>query len=432
MLDMKSRTASLALSVGAAAIIAACSSPEDPAPVAPVSSSTGGITSTPTSTAATVGPVGTTSGTTSAGATGSSGGSGGTSSAAASSSETCDPPPSPAADVALGGIYDYGDTKTTRNFTQPMPNVLCLDGTAYPSAGETDDYEFWGAGMGLQLSPDAVMPYNAAALNIAGVQFDLTDWLERPVRVQMSQVNDPAITDATMNFEENGFVYGGSSPKATKADKKVTIMFEDFKLPSWSAIPDANQGPLDASKLHSLQIQIANEPKDEEAAYKFCITNVEWLDACGQVVGSTTLPMPEANSTDSSGDTGSGATDTSGGSDTGSDSSASESTGSDSASTSGSTDSAGSDSSGSDSSSSDMSGDLLVYATDIQPIFEEKCGGCHSTGSWYGDGTMEPGDPVKAEIAERIQLADGAQGKMPAQGSLSEDEIAAIVAWSEQ
>ncbi len=438
MLDMKTRTALLALAAGAAAIVAACSGTEEPpADVAPTSSSvspTATFTSTAPTSTAPVGPTGTTTNTTSTGGTGTT--SGGTGTTSGATSETCDAPPVPPKDVTLGGVYDYGDEKTTRNFTQPMVNMLCLDGTAFPAAGEPDadgvvnDYEFWGAGIGLQVAADATTPYNATADKIAGVQFDISQWAERPVRVQMSQVNDPAITDDAMNFQNNGFVYGGSSPKSTKADKTLTIMFEDFELPSWSEIPDANQGPLDGAKLHSLQIQIANEPDDPEVAYKFCVSNVQWLDACGQVVGTTTLPAPEGDSTDSSSDTGSGATDSTSGA-SGSDSAGSDSTsgGSDSASTS-----AGSDSTsgGSDSTSG---GGALDYTADVLPILTAKCGGCHDadTGTaakWLGD--TEPAADVKAKIADRVQREAGAEGKMPVGGTLTADELEAVVTWAEE
>lgn len=417
MLDMKTKTTLLALSAGAAAIIvAACSDDSgNQQSVAPVGSSSGGITTTDTNVAPTslapVGPTGsvapspTGTGATGTGATSTSTGATGTSAPA------CPAPPSPLPEVTLGGVYQYGDPATTRNFTQPTPNVLCMEGIAQP-AGE--NYENWGAGIGLQVAPDTTTPYNATAAGITGVQFDVTDWLGRPVRVQMSQINDPAITDADANFENNAFVYGGSSPRATKANATLKIQFTDFKLPSWTNIPEANQGPLDGSKLHSLQVQIANEPSDEEAPYKYCITNVQWLDSCGQAIATSTLPAPGPDSTDSSGDTGSGSSDTT-------------SAGSDS--TSGSSDT-GSDSSGSDDSSS---GSVLSYTADVQPILQSKCGSCHGTGGsagpgklWYGDGA-EPTNV--ASIASHVS-----DGSMPPVGSpaLSADEKATILEWAAQ
>lgn len=425
MLDMKTKAALLALSAGAAAIIVACSGGEDPDPSVSPGASSSGSTSAPTS-GVPVGPTGSAvnpvnpvspSNSTTAGPTGAST-TGGTGTSTGTTSEACDPAPATPKDITLGGVYDYGDSKTTRSFTQPMPNVLCLEGTAYPSASEDgeNDYAYWGAGVGLQLAPGAgTTPYDATMDKIAGVTFDITDWAERPVRVQMSQVDDPAITDASTNFQENGFVYGGSSPKSTKANATLTIMFEDFKLPSWTLIPEANQGPLDGSKLHSLQIQIASEPKDLEANYKFCITNLKWLDACEQVVGTTTLPAPEGDSSNSTGDTGSGASDSTSGV---SDSTSGTDTGS------AATDST---SGGSDSTSG---ADLLDYAADISPIFQEKCAGCHA-GSWYGDGTMEPNAELKGKIKERVESTD-AGFMMPRGGSLDPDELEAIVAWTQQ
>lgn len=212
--------------------------------------------------------------------------------AAARGDETLASCPTPAKSplsVDVETVFDLGDEKTTRSLSQPAPDVLCLSGTAYSS---TDEFTYWGAIMVIQLAPDSSTPFNAAALGITGLRFQITDWLARRVRVGLAQVNDPNIIATTRNFELNPFLHGGSNPKNIEGDETRTVPFEHFKLPYFSQIEEDVPPSLDATRLHSFQLFMANHPEDDETPYKFCVTGLQWLDACGQVVAESSLPAP--------------------------------------------------------------------------------------------------------------------------------------------
>lgn len=325
---------------------------------------------------------------------------------------------------ATRSIYVYGDG-TTSACTDDATTVgtLCVEGNATDAM---TDYKNWGAGIGLQLAETdtagaVVTPWNATALGITQLRFTASNLAGRKLRVQISRVDDPAITDSTLNYQANGFLWGGSTPK-TAADGVNTIDLTLFKLPSWakdkiemglgSALPDGAD-VLDPSALHSLQFQVASDPGDATEKYSFCLSQVEWLDAAGAVVPVTVTETGSTGDTGGSSDT--GAVDTSGGSDT-----APVSSG-------------GSDTSAPATSGEDTGGGAEVYA-----IFQAKCaqgGTCHGDAgaqtNKYGSATLATSqaaaDGNKATVATRV-----AAGTMPPAGAtaLTQEEKDAVAAWA--
>ncbi|MDN3691231.1 hypothetical protein QWZ06_02645 [Chryseobacterium tructae] len=71
----------------------------------------------------------------------------------------------------------------------------------------------------------------------------------------------------------------------------------------------------------------------------------------------------------------------------------------------------------------------VKYTTDIKPIMDNNCIGCHSAGSFKPLATY---DQVKNNIdgiLDRIQRANGDQEKMPKGGSLSATQINTFIKW---
>lgn len=327
---------------------------------------------------------------------------------------------------ATRSIYVYGDG-TTSACTDDATTVgtLCVEGNATDAMS---DYKNWGAGIGLQLAETdstgaVVMPWNAAALGITQLRFTASNLAGRKLRVQISRVDDPAIADAANNYQSNGFLWGGSSPK-TAADGVNTIDLTLFKLPSWAkekietglgaALADGAD-VLEASALHSLQFQVASDPGDATEKYSFCLSGVEWLDAAGAVVPVT---VTETGSTGETGGSDTGAVDTA---------------------SSGGSDSAPVSSAGSDSSAPVSSGEDTGGAVDVYPIFQAKCAG----GACHGDGGPQPNKYGSATLATAQAAVDGnkvtvsgrvAAGTMPPAGAtaLTQEEKDAVAAWAAQ
>ena len=84
------------------------------------------------------------------------------------------------------------------------------------------------------------------------------------------------------------------------------------------------------------------------------------------------------------------------------------------------------------------------YQTEIQPIFDNNCGGCHLGNSSSGglsltsyenlmsSGTVVPGDHQSSNLYDRIVRPESAQGDMPPAGSLLQNEIDLIAAWIDE
>ena len=80
------------------------------------------------------------------------------------------------------------------------------------------------------------------------------------------------------------------------------------------------------------------------------------------------------------------------------------------------------------------------YETEIQPIWNASCGGCHTSNSAGGlnllsyenlmsSGTVVPGSSFQSSLYDRITRPESANGDMPPAGSLSQTEIDLIAAW---
>jgi len=89
----------------------------------------------------------------------------------------------------------------------------------------------------------------------------------------------------------------------------------------------------------------------------------------------------------------------------------------------------------------------IDYTTQIQPIFSDNCGGCHTTNSYGGlnlssynqlmnggDGgeVIVPGDAQSSSLYDRITRDDSEAGDMPPSGSLTDDDIDLISQWIDE
>lgn len=424
----------LGFSVGAAALIAAaCSS--DPNTNPPVTPTPTGSTTANTS----VTPTPTTSGTTSSTGTPTTTSSG-TTSATTSTAPTTPMSACTSTDYAADNndlatadfpgvvaYYGYGDGATSLcSGTAASPTAaagkLCVEGNAVSSKGPDNDYQYYGAGIGLQMvvATDGVAdaPWNATAAGVAAVRFTASELAGRKVRVQISQTNDPA--DPTKVYQDNSFLWGGtkyaSKELAAGDDGVITIPLSEFALPEWSADTLGLEADLavDPTKIYALSFQIANNPNDDTELYSFCIASLEWLDADGAVV-NVVAPDP----------TGTGGE----GSDTGSDTGAAASGGSDSApaasgSASGAESSAPADSSGADT------GAAVNFAADIQPIFTANCTSCHGGAPPRMNLTTEPNAAQAEQIVTRIKATDASTRMPKDMPALAAEDIAKIEAWA--
>jgi hypothetical protein len=219
------------------------------------------------------------------------------------------------------GIYAYGDGVTTICLDTATPGKVCANGVVPMSDKDgvttttEDKYANYGAGFGLKLAEaDAdgklIAPWDAAALGIKSLQFDI-EGVDggRPIRIQMGQVPDPAITMGG-NYDENSFVWGGDEKKdIKKTTAMVLIDLATVMLPSWTGVLDPTDATgmkvaegqvIDLAQLDSLQFQVTTEPT-KTGLYNFCVSNLTWLDMAGMPVtvpprvpaptGSSTAPM---------------------------------------------------------------------------------------------------------------------------------------------
>lgn len=183
-------------------------------------------------------------------------------------------------------IHSFGDGETTLCMTA-SPQELCVSGTGRSSRfDQVDEYHYWGASIELSLATESG-PFNATALGITAVRFELTGVRGRSVMVASRQVDDPRITVTGNNFSANAFPWGGSSPKQMRTDEARTAEFVDFKQDRYTTLidPDTNDFlpglPLDPSQLSSLSFQISNNPSSSEEPYHYCVGALQWLGADG-------------------------------------------------------------------------------------------------------------------------------------------------------
>lgn len=204
------------------------------------------------------------------------------------------PIPDVFAHPAVGYTFSDGTTSITLQ-TSLGGSEWCVYGKAPPSG---DDYSQWGAGFGAFIGyedlPGVRAPFDASSLGIVGLRFQLRA-KGRAVRLMLTEADSPYITSTAENFEQNAFIWGGSSLRQMYYGS-YEIRFEDIELPNWSLVPPEYQRPLDASRLHSFQFMVANTPLDEYTEYSFCVSKLEWVDACGNTVASSVSAETPATS----------------------------------------------------------------------------------------------------------------------------------------
>ncbi|WP_228441127.1 hypothetical protein [Chryseobacterium phosphatilyticum] len=69
------------------------------------------------------------------------------------------------------------------------------------------------------------------------------------------------------------------------------------------------------------------------------------------------------------------------------------------------------------------------YITDVKPIMDNNCMGCHSAGSFKPFATYNQVKNNIDGILDRIQRPNGDQEKMPKGGSLSATQINIFIKW---
>lgn len=201
----------------------------------------------------------------------------------------------PADFPGVRNVYFYGDDVTTACVTHTR-DQLCIEGNARSSPDGTDEFKYWGVGLGLYLA--TAVPFDAKSQGITQVRFSITNVTGRVVRIALTQVADPAVEDAQLNYPNNAFVYGGSDINDVTKDTIVTADLADFTLPSWTRFINPETGepavgkPIDGSQLASLQIQMVNGPQDTTSMYSYCVSALEWLDDYGMAVVPV-VPEPE-------------------------------------------------------------------------------------------------------------------------------------------
>lgn len=194
----------------------------------------------------------------------------------------------------------FTDGETSAELERQSASGWCVRGKA-SSAGF--DGALWGAGSRVMLtSPDdggPSAPFDASAQGIVGVRFQLSA-SGRAVQVRLTEVNDLNISRDANNFEQNAFVWGGTNATELTRFDTYEVEFDAFTLPARTFVPLEFMRPLDRTRLHSLQFIVANEPNGPSSDYTFCISQVEWLNACGESVELTTLASPTLDETDAS------------------------------------------------------------------------------------------------------------------------------------
>lgn len=166
---------------------------------------------------------------------------------------------------ASQGVYSYGDGVTTMCLTSPAANQVCLEGLG---AMAGDNYENYGAGVGIQLATsEPEVGWDATADGVVGVKFTIAGAsASAPVRVGVTLVG----------LTNNGFV---TNESGVTAATEQTLLFADLVQPSWSDVTDA----FDATNIHSLQFQLVTA-QAATRPFNFCVTGITWIDAAGNPV----------------------------------------------------------------------------------------------------------------------------------------------------
>lgn len=323
-------------------------------------------------------------------------------------------------------IFSYSDsanatcmTPTKHCLNNDMPNSVCFDGIAAPAG---DDYECWGAGMGIQMAlADAMgtiqLPWNATEIGVAGVKFTIAGAAGGPkIRAQLSQVGLP---------DDAAFVHGGGTADIGTDGEKV-LMFDEFTLPSWTTManPDLVGATLDASQIKALQIQVVTVQTGEKP-YNFCLNGLTWLDA-NEMPVMVTAPEP-VGAGGAGGMSGMGGGDTGAGGGGGAGPAPTGMGGADTGMGGADTGMGGADT-GMGGADTGMGGGggappaEIDFATQIYPIFEANCTPCHDDANAMGKPihasamveTAEMQAMMSADdIIDRITRAADEDGRMP-------------------
>lgn len=185
-------------------------------------------------------------------------------------------------------IYFFGDAITTACVTHTEGRV-CIEGNVPLASDGTNPYANWGVGLGMYVAVGEG-PFDAAARGVDAVRFAVTEVTGRALRVAITQLPDPTISDDALNYQNNAFVLGGSQVRDVASDSVVTARLEDFGLPPWTRFIDPETGepavgkPLDVSQIASLQVQLVNDVDDPPRMFTYCVSDVAWLDVDGNPV----------------------------------------------------------------------------------------------------------------------------------------------------
>lgn len=173
-----------------------------------------------------------------------------------------------------------GDGTTSFCAVASGPGKVCVQGRA---ADAGSGYKNWGAALLLRLPASgdvdggAEQAFDAKSRGIAGFQFTATGTTRLPagLRVGVAQVDQPGLA-----YQNNPFLVDGGR-QGLGTDGKTVVYFANTSQPSWSKLPSGTL--LDASQIYALRFQV---PAGAGTAFEYdvCISDVDWIDADGNVL----------------------------------------------------------------------------------------------------------------------------------------------------
>lgn len=179
-------------------------------------------------------------------------------------------------------VFSDGTTTAELRATSDQDG-WCLDGMA---ASSGDDYAQWGAGFALRVGTHGegaeTVPLNIAATGGYALTFDATVQGSRAMRPMITEVNVPEDLAPYGNYEDNAFIWGGSSPQEVETSGHYEAPLVHYLLPSWTTLPPELQRDFDPTRVDSLQFMITNNPADLPTEYSICVSHLTLVDACGQ------------------------------------------------------------------------------------------------------------------------------------------------------
>jgi hypothetical protein len=205
---------------------------------------------------------------------GGSGGSGGTSSATCGTETWING--SDAHVPFAEGVYTFADMEGSTAGLKAVDGKVCLCGDTVANT-EAIDYGGWGAGMGIKVATgeNPEVPWDAAALGISKVQFDL-----EIVTAPAGGVR-PQLTSDSGDF----LLLAGTSPRtiSTSVSNELTP-FSDYANYDWGTnMPTTVELATDALKALQFMAVSTGTP----GSYNFCVSNVKWLNDSDEEVTPT-------------------------------------------------------------------------------------------------------------------------------------------------